>query len=388
MATYRKLPSGNWQARVMIDGKYKPIGTFKTKKQAEVEANKIEEKLYYGQSIDDREMLFSEVVKVWLDYKEANTRQRTYDNAEGNARNHIQPYFGHKKIMSIRKADILNWINIYAKKDLEYSTKNKAFDILSEIFSFAVYQLEVISFNPCSRLKIGKETVKKKRKYYNLEELNLFLDYMEQHKPHKHKEYRPDYVLFFLMSRTGLRIAEALALEWRDLNGDRLTIDRQVYKDKNNKDIVSPLKTAASYRTVKLDKEILAELNQFKLAQKKSALKYNSFTLSEEGIMFQNQFGGYKTYSGIKANLGIHCDNAGVEYKGTHSFRHTHAVLSLEAGATLEYVSARLGHESIDITSKEYSDVTPKIERDELEKVGSYMARNWHDMKDGENKTP
>ncbi|MDH6352832.1 hypothetical protein M2298_004849 [Brevibacillus sp. 1238] len=46
MATFRKLPSGRWQARVSRDGDEFSIGTFKTKKEGEIEAAKVEERIY------------------------------------------------------------------------------------------------------------------------------------------------------------------------------------------------------------------------------------------------------------------------------------------------------------------------------------------------------
>ncbi len=44
----------------------------------------------------------------------------------------------------------------------------------------------------------------------------------------------------------------------------------------------------------------------------------------------------------------------------THSLRHTHATMLLEAGETMDAVSKRLGHSSIAITAKYYSHVTEK----------------------------
>lgn len=64
-----------------------------------------------------------------------------------------------------------------------------------------------------------------------------------------------------------------------------------------------------------------------------------------------------------------------MEYKATHVFRHTHAVLLLESGATIKYVSKRLGHASIKVTADEYLDITEKIEEDELKKFVDYTKR-------------
>ncbi|MEI3611613.1 tyrosine-type recombinase/integrase [Pseudogracilibacillus sp. SO30301A] len=74
-----------------------------------------------------------------------------------------------------------------------------------------------------------------------------------------------------------------------------------------------------------------------------------------------------------------HCFDAGVEYKGTHGFRHSHAVLSLEAGADLLYISKRLGHGSIQTTSDTYLDITPQYESSELDKISNHLNSMWHE---------
>ncbi|CAG9620837.1 hypothetical protein [Sutcliffiella rhizosphaerae] len=79
MATYRKLKSGKWQARVSRDGKEFSIGTYRTKK----EAGKVEERIYYGQALNDRNMLFEDVVKEWLhDHKKPSVKESTFEQIE------------------------------------------------------------------------------------------------------------------------------------------------------------------------------------------------------------------------------------------------------------------------------------------------------------------
>lgn len=67
------------------------------------------------------------------------------------------------------------------------------------------------------------------------------------------------------------------------------------------------------------------------------------FRKNEDGIIFQNYNGHYLTPSIIHETMQDYCEKVRVEYKGTHVFRHTHAVL-LESGVSLKYVSNRLGH--------------------------------------------
>ncbi|CAH0259238.1 Tyrosine recombinase XerC [Peribacillus sp. Bi96] len=56
-----------------------------------------------------------------------------------------------------------------------------------------------------------------------------------------------------------------------------------------------------------------------------------------------------------------------------HSTRHTHAVLQLEAGASMKYIQERLGHGSMQITADVYSHISKKIEHDTMDKFEEHM---------------
>ncbi|PAD85164.1 hypothetical protein CHH57_01030 [Niallia circulans] len=56
-----------------------------------------------------------------------------------------------------------------------------------------------------------------------------------------------------------------------------------------------------------------------------------------------------------------------------HALRDTHAVLLLEAGATIEYIQKRLGHKNYQVTVDTYSHISKKIEENSLSKFESHM---------------
>ncbi|MDM5330428.1 site-specific integrase [Neobacillus sp. CF12] len=208
-----------------------------------------------------------------------------------------------------------------------------------------------------------------------MEELNKLLDFMKANEHQRFPDYQLYYMLMYFLSKTGLRISEALALRWEDIVGDKITIDKQTSRDDNNKVKLSTLKNAASYRTIKIDQDLLRELIKFKLKQNQLILGNPRFRKNEDGIIFQNYNGHYLTPSIIRETIQDYCKKSGVEYKGTHVFRHTHAVLLLESGASLKYVSNRLGHKTIKTTAETYLDIAEKIEEDELQKFASYTKR-------------
>ena len=386
VATFRKLPSGRWQARISKDGKEFSIGTFRTKKEAEIEASKVEERIYYGQALTDRHMLFEDVVNEWLfEHKKANVKDSTFEQLEVIVRRHILPYFGNKRIIRIRRPEIKRWLNKYAEMKDEngnekysYGSRLKYLSVLKSIFHYAVHELAVVEKNPADRIKVpvtGKVAVKKDVKYYSLEELNRLLDFMRTYKHQRFEGYQLYYMLMYFLSQTGLRVSEALALRWTDIDGNKLTVERQTSRDNNNNLVLTTLKNSSSYRTIALNDDLLRELKKFKLKQNELILRNERFRKNKDGIIFQNYLGNYLTPSTVRESIQEYCKKAGVEYKGTHGFRHTHAVFLLESSASIKFVSKRLGHKTIKTTADTYLDITEKIEEDELKKFASYTKR-------------
>ena len=386
MATFRELKSGKWQARVSREGQEFSIGTFRTKKEARIEAGKVEERIYYGQALNDRNMLFEEVTNEWLhEHKKATVKESTFEQLEVIVRIHILPHFVNKRIMSINRADIKRWLNKYADIDgatgeekYSYGSRLKYLSVLKSIFHYAVHELEVLEKNPADRLQVqvqDKVSVNKDTKYYSLDELNSLLDFMKCYNHQRFKDYQIYYVLMYFLSQTGLRISEALALKWTDINEDKLTVERQTSRGNNNQLKITTLKNSSSYRTIKINDDLVRELKKFKLKQNEMILGDKSFSKNNESIIFQNFLGNYLTPSTVRDSIKDYCEKAGVDYKGTHGFRHTHAVLLLEAGASIKYASNRLGHKTIKTTADTYLDITDKIEKDELEKFASYTKR-------------
>lgn len=389
MATFRKLPSGKWQARVKIDGKYVPVGMFLTKKEAEIYAGKIESKVYYGEIITDKNMKFQEVIDDWFRQKTLDAKDITVRQIEVVKRLHIEPFFGQKNLISIRRDDIFSWIEHYEEMKNKkgnpkytYSTRMRFLNILKDIFNHAIFVMEVLSVSPASKIRMptrGVVSIKKDIKYYTLTELNFLLDYLYEYKPPRFPEYNAYYVLAYFLSRTGLRISEALALKWEDIDGNRVKVYEQTSRDNNNRLSLSTLKTSSSYRNIEIDSHTVKLLMDFRKTQQKLVLKNRGFKRNKDMVIFQSYNGNYMTPSTVRETLKVHCKNAGVAYKGTHCFRHTHAVLSLEAGADLLYISRRLGHGSIQTTADTYLDVTPQYESHELAKISTFLNSEWHE---------
>lgn len=390
MASIRKLPSGNYQVQVHIDGKLKGIGSFKTKREAEFAAAKTEERKYYSQTIADRNMPFEYVVEQWLKWKKQSTKPSTFRQLEVIIRNHVMPAFGHKKIAKITRIEVKDWLAKFGELDKngkpKYSigSRRKYLSVIKSILFYAVQELQVLETNPADRLKIEVQdnvALKKedeKVKYFCLDEMNRLLDFLRTYKHQRFPDYRIYYMLIFLLYKTGLRISEALALRWDDIEGNMIDINKQTSRDDNNNVVLTTLKNDTSYRKISIDEEVIRELKKFKAKQNELILGNPRFKKNNDGIIFQNYNGQYLTPSIIRETIQNYHKASGVEYRGLHAFRHTHATLLLESGVSEIYIAKRLGHKDTKELSRTYGHITGKIQTDELAKFTAYTSQNNH----------
>lgn len=147
-------------------------------------------------------------------------------------------------------------------------------------------------------------------------------------------------------------------------NGEfyRLVDLKKVYND-THEQYISKINAKKMFT----EKEL--ERNSFKIFDRES----KQLAIKDTNVYFQTYNSNYMTPSTVREMLARYCFDAGLEYKGAHAFRHTHAVLSLEAGADLLFVSKRLAHGKIQTTADTYLDITPIYESHELEKITNYL---------------
>lgn len=145
MASFREMPSGRWQARVYRNGKHESIGTFRTKKEAEIKAGEVERQIYYNETLTDRRMLFQEVIDSWFNSKSETVKGPTLEQLEVIKRLHIEPYFGKSRLFQISRNDIVEWVKLYEQvkdKDGEpkytYGTRLKHLVTLKDVFNHAI----------------------------------------------------------------------------------------------------------------------------------------------------------------------------------------------------------------------------------------------------------
>ncbi|MFD1902728.1 tyrosine-type recombinase/integrase [Enterococcus termitis] len=63
----------------------------------------------------------------------------------------------------------------------------------------------------------------------------------------------------------------------------------------------------------------------------------------------------------------------GLHTIGSHGYRHSHASMLFEAGASMKEAQERLGHSSIEMTMNVYTHVTNETKKKTVEKIVNYV---------------
>ncbi len=164
---------------------------------------------------------------------------------------------------------------------------------------------------------------------------------------------------------TGMRRGEVCALRWRDIDLEagvvhvRHALAEAKASDTYNGetiDVKTP-KSSRSNRDITIPEGTVALLAQYKQLQRYRLL-YNDIEQSEETPVFCNELGELYRPSKLTSDFSRFTQQKRFDVT-FHGLRHTHASLLLKQGVPIQYVSMRLGHESIEITYKTYSHFLP-----------------------------
>lgn len=380
MASFRKR--GNyWEYRISyVDrrtGKYKlkSKGGFKTKKEAELAAAAEKLRLEERGFAENGNETIAQYMEKWLEiFKRPAVKLNTYLVQERTVRRNILPRWGSYRLKDISRTEYQQWINELREKYSE-GTVRRIHSIFSNAINDAVHEFGILRENPIQKVKIPKDESEDagKIKFFTVDELNRFLAACVPAKHAKYQHSRHYRALFTLLARTGLRIGEALALTWDDidLNKGTLSVNKTLIYPLNTDPRVTTPKTKSSIRVIKLDPETIRVLKEYRINQKETILRYG-FRRSELNLVFHGPDGRWLRTNVVRDYMKEVCKRVGLPPLSPHALRHSHAVHLLEAGAPIKYVAERLGHASIKTTEK-YLHVTKKIEKDALDLYAQYV---------------
>lgn len=174
------------------------------------------------------------------------------------------------------------------------------------------------------------------------------------------------YVLILLLVSTGLRLGEALALTWADvdLDSEVITVNKTIQRIGKEILIKSP-KTESSNRKVTIDPHLAAVLKRHRLRQKEKKLSLINKWKDAGDHVFTGPTGGLMVPSTVQNWWIKFRQQHGLDNVRPHDLRHSHATHLLASGKIdIKTIADRLGHKNAAMTLNVYSHVLPAKQRE------------------------
>ena len=306
-----------------------------------------------------------------------NVREATWHNYQAMIRLHILPYLGQTVLQKLSPAALAHWVLQLAEDGLAFKSISLILAILRNALNYAVYPGQLIQSNPAHYIKVPRSAPKNiiERQIISPERVADILE--------KNPAGTAFHLLILLLYHTGMRVGEVVGLSWNDIDLDKGTImiQRQArYITAKHSCFLCLPKTAASNRSIAISPALRAALSDWKERQTENELRYGdayvyiysdaegrAIKLSKkltpppdvqrEHLVCTKENGALVSVDTVRWKLRQ-------EVLNSHSFRHTHATLLIEHGATPKGVAARLGHASTSITQDLYAHNTKKLDED------------------------
>ncbi|WP_079708576.1 tyrosine-type recombinase/integrase [Paraliobacillus ryukyuensis] len=354
----------------------------RAKKQKDAKA-KVELELKKRQQglIDDKiakKITFKQAAEHWLSvYKLSGVKKSTID-VKVDCLKALNNNIGAMPMRNISHVKYQRMINKLFKEDkYERNTILKFHACARQVFKQAIKD-RLIEQNPAIDVVIPKKvkTVEElendsiTEKFLEQEELEEFLYTAKQYNKTN------DYELFYLLSFSGMRPGEVLALKWSDVNFEtnEIRVTKTLYNKIMKSDTyeLNTTKTNKA-RTFSIDEGLISILKKMKTNQSKDKLRFKkdlNGQYHDGNFVFRNQLGYPFNYQQLYRATKRILSHTSIEKPITpHCFRHTHISLLTESGVDLPTIMDRVGHEDEKTTRNIYTHVTKRMKESASEKM-------------------
>jgi len=350
----RPVGSGVWWLFIDHKGKRKSKKIGHDKKAALEAAKKIEARLTLGDmgliKNEKKVPTFAEYAKTWIEITvPATCKAISVADYKGLLKNHILPVFETIRVTDITRKYVKEFLMRKANSGYAPSTVVHIKNAISGVLNLAVDD-DVLKTNPAHKLgKIVREkSLRLQAEPLTKGEVAILLSTFRAYSPRF-------YPLMLTLCRTGMRIGEALGLQWGDIdfNGRFITIQRGRSKSRTE----TP-KNGKS-RRVDMSLQLAAALKELKRQRIEEKLR-KGWEEMPEWVFITDK--GTPLIEGHFRERVFNKMLAKAELRQIriHDLRHTYASLLIQAGESLAYIRDQLGHHSIKVTVDIYGHLAPE----------------------------
>lgn len=359
--------------RVNSEGKIVPIkkvfyGDGKKDAEAKFDAYMEQLKLQEEEAkiVPDLKKPMYQVIDHWIEvfFSNCDLSESSKELYEKNYKLH----FKNTELASNKLGDVTALMiqEFYNNSDLKNSNLKAINKLLIRFYNYC--ELNDICSNVVRPVKVPKKDTTDK--LHNVNEIDVWDD-ADLKKVINALSGTTTRFLVVLAVNSGARISELLALTYSDIDGNKLTINKQTtevtYGGKSGVRL-SDTKTACSNRVLYLSDEVVKEFEKHRRIHQAEMLKKGYRT----DIIFSSSNGNYHFRSEVTRSLERLYKRLGVPKHSFHAFRHTFGTNLSRAGVPIERTSKLMGHSGVDVTSQYYINIGQEEKLEAVEKIVQY----------------
>ena len=251
-----------------------------------------------------------------------------------------------KPIDDLTGDDLKIWLeDLIDKEQLTKHQYTNVKTIINQILDYAVYK-KYILVSPIAGIKINKNKMRpehkkpgKTQRFLDDEVQRIKALAWDDYYKRRHRIHQLVPLALIFMFCTGIRIGEACAVKWSDIE-DRVIIIQRILSGETHeiKEHVKMGNKGFGDRPIPLIEEARSVLEAAKERQIQAGV------YSEDGYIFSMQPGKPCPYSALAKCFYTYCKKLGITPKSSHKARKTFGSTMLDAGVSVEIVRKLLGH--------------------------------------------
>lgn len=288
---------------------------------------------------------FSDAAKLWLSKVDAMVAEGrrspgTVDTYRRQLKNHVLPAMGEVRLGEAT-TPLVDKVIAAIKADVSAATAKSCRSVISGVMGLAV-RYGAVTHNPVREVERIEARPKREPRALTMAERVDLLKQLQADDKARRRDL-PDLVFFMLA--TGVRIGEALAAEWSQVDFDAGTvrITSTLVRVKGEGLLRKGTKSRAGERTLPLPASAVAMLRR----------RFMTGARLDQSL-FPAVVGGFRDPANVRRELREARGKEALAWITSHSFRKTAATILDEAALSARLVADQLGHSRPSMTQDVY----------------------------------
>ena len=321
------------------------------------------------------DLTLNQLYELWKSVKRG-LKPNTFNNYKYMYEKYVMESFGQSRVIDLRRSDFKRFYNFLYENGMKPETIMNAHSVIHQMLDMALDD-GLIKVNPsnCALKELMSEHSREGKKVEALthEEQTLLISYL-----YKSDTYRRYYPIFVTLLLTGLRVGEATALQWSDIDFEKSVIsvnktlvNYRSMDDHKNRYAIHSTKTTVGNRTVTMVGAVREALRMEKEYQKEHEIKCQESIDKYGDFVFLTDKGKVHAQTSLNKvlkDIAADC-NKDVQASGNndgvflpkihcHMLRHTYGTRLNDANINIKVIQALMGHSDFETTMMTYVDAS------------------------------